>query len=404
MSIIKKTILWIMLIAIGTALFQFCSFAYGSEKNTYNSFTYIIRNGSVILTNYSGKEESIVVPNTISGYPVTELRNTFENNTIIKSVKINEGIETIGTSAFNGCINLNRISLPKSVTKIGNKAFYNCIKLKRIHFPSNLHTIEGEAFAHTSLKRITIPKRVTDIYSYSFYDCKNLSKVTILSKSLTIYSYAFKETPIEIISAISMPNIYDNAFPDDSTISFYSDAETPSTLLNDILLSFIVLYLTPLAHTLGIPEKALLITSALFFINLLIVLIAIIIILWEQLKLKTNIELKKYMQTNQLFASEFKIQSNDIYYTNNTTYLSKLLKIILFFELALIILLILIFIVLDFVNIVCNSLSLSFNIYLIISVIILIIVIPVLFICGYKIYCKTKYALKMKNKVKIKRR
>lgn len=38
-------------------------------------------------------------------------------------------LEIIGESAFEGCINLETIVIPKSVTKIGKNAFKNCDKL-----------------------------------------------------------------------------------------------------------------------------------------------------------------------------------------------------------------------------------------------------------------------------------
>ena len=45
----------------------------------------------------------------------------------IKKVVIENGVTSIGSSAFSYCSGLTSITIPNSVTSIGVSAFYNCI-------------------------------------------------------------------------------------------------------------------------------------------------------------------------------------------------------------------------------------------------------------------------------------
>ena len=55
------------------------------------------------------------------------------SNSKIKKVVIENGVTSIGTSAFEHCSSLTAISIPKSVTSIGNYAFFDCTKIGRAH-------------------------------------------------------------------------------------------------------------------------------------------------------------------------------------------------------------------------------------------------------------------------------
>lgn len=44
----------------------------------------------------------------------------------VKTVVIDNGVVSIGDSAFYGCTNLTDVTIPDSVTSIGDSAFYGC--------------------------------------------------------------------------------------------------------------------------------------------------------------------------------------------------------------------------------------------------------------------------------------
>ena len=55
-----------------------------------------------------------------SGSPATQKKDN------VKKVVIQEGVTSIGNSAFYNCSNLKSIEIPEGVTSIGAFAFYNC--------------------------------------------------------------------------------------------------------------------------------------------------------------------------------------------------------------------------------------------------------------------------------------
>ena len=79
----------------------------------------------------------------------------FENIKGIAQVIIEDGVTSIGSSAFMWCTGLTSITIPDSVTSIGNQAFYHC----------------------SGLTSITIPDSVTSIGRGAFDECYNLTDV-----------------------------------------------------------------------------------------------------------------------------------------------------------------------------------------------------------------------------------
>lgn len=137
------------------------------------------------------------------------------NNDFIKTVIIEEGIQTIGYSAFYMCYNLTSVSLPEGVLmidvdafsecsalssvtlsdgllQIRENAFKNCMALSSITIPSTVNVIGKSAFSGSNLSSITIPEGVTSIAEDTFTNCTHLLSVTIPSTVTTIGDSAFE--------------------------------------------------------------------------------------------------------------------------------------------------------------------------------------------------------------------
>ena len=100
--------------------------------------------------------------------------------TSLKTVVINEGVRSIGDSAFSDCEELESIIIPDTVTSIGKSAFYKCVALKSINLPDSVTTIGRSAFSWCkSLATILISPSVKTIEYGAFYYCNNLKSVTI---------------------------------------------------------------------------------------------------------------------------------------------------------------------------------------------------------------------------------
>ncbi len=93
------------------------------------AYLYVIENGEVTLTGYSGKEKNVTLPSEIDGLPVTAIGKETFKNTAVESVILPNGIKKIDWFAFFGCGNLKSIAIPKSVEKIEYGSFDGCPSL-----------------------------------------------------------------------------------------------------------------------------------------------------------------------------------------------------------------------------------------------------------------------------------
>ena len=94
-------------------------------------------------------------------------------------------VTSLGTSAFEGCSNLQSVTLPASVTSLGTDAFYGCVKLGSVNLEEGLTTIGQRAFYNCNLSVVTIPSTVTSIGNKAFSGCP-LTTVTWLPPTCSI--------------------------------------------------------------------------------------------------------------------------------------------------------------------------------------------------------------------------
>ncbi len=186
----------------------------------------------------------------------------YEYRSVIKSVRITDGVTSIGGYAFSWCSNLTSITIPDSVTSIGEGAFEGCSGLTSITVESgntkyhssgncliatfsktlilgcnnsiipadgSVASIVERAFDVCSgLTSITIPSSVMSIGESAFVGCSNLTKVYISSPSIVAEltssnecgELIYRATAILIDSAItSVPNYITTNYPYTSNIT-----------------------------------------------------------------------------------------------------------------------------------------------------------------------------------------
>ena len=80
------------------------------------------------------------------------VRDAFPN---CSTIKILDGVTSIGNYVFYGCTSLSKITIPDSVTSIGDYAFYKCTSLSEVTIPKNVSQIGTYAFADSGLTQIT---------------------------------------------------------------------------------------------------------------------------------------------------------------------------------------------------------------------------------------------------------
>lgn len=203
---------------------------------------------TVTITKYTGTESTVILPSTISSWPVTKVgEDALKDNTTITSVTIPASVTEIGSNAFADCTNLTSVNyegdwsnltiqsgnpavqdaaneqlfdfkfilnntavvvirykgtaadvtIPsrykgKPVTVIDHVAFYNNSAVTSVTIPDSVTAIPDYAFGFCSqLTNISIPNSVTFIGFSAFNSCTSLESITLPSSLSTIQSYAF---------------------------------------------------------------------------------------------------------------------------------------------------------------------------------------------------------------------
>jgi len=187
----------------------------------YDGWRYTVQNGTATITSYVGSNKDIVIPATIKGVKVTKIGNdaffysqiesvtipgsiksigecAFQQCENLKSVTIQDGVETIEKKAFVFCKNLETVTIPDSVTTIGEGAFYSCPLLTNITLPKNIKEISNRLFQGAkSLTSMKVPDGVTSIGDYAFGECFSLKTLILPDSIEKIGTEAFAGTKIE---------------------------------------------------------------------------------------------------------------------------------------------------------------------------------------------------------------
>lgn len=220
----------------------------------------------ITITGVKEGVKTVTIPDSIKGVPVVHLGVAcFKNSTLekvlfktkhlktveyecfensqIKTIELPEGVEKIGTSAFNKCKNLTKIKFPVSLMRAEWGIIQNCPNLQKIEMdkkepgissisvennclisttysvvtykeviagcnksiiPEGTTLIRMNAFRGSGIKSIAIPLDVKEIKQYAFADCVDLQKVKIAFNSnlKRIECAAFMNTAI---SQITLP-------------------------------------------------------------------------------------------------------------------------------------------------------------------------------------------------------
>ncbi len=122
----------------------------------------------------------------------------------IKTIKITEGVTSIGKDAFVELIFLKTVELPNTLNSIGEFAFQLCYNMESIEIPDSVTTIEYGAFNECqALKSVKLPSNITSIESYVFGQCYSLESITIPENVTSIGDAAF--VYCESLSSINIP-------------------------------------------------------------------------------------------------------------------------------------------------------------------------------------------------------
>ncbi len=98
-------------------------------------------------------------------------------------------VTSIGASAFQNCVSLNKIILPPNLITLGDGAFYHCTNLQQeLSLPTTLKAIGNNAFdgCMSLTGALKFPNSVVTIGNGAFYGCKGFDGTLQLNDSINV--------------------------------------------------------------------------------------------------------------------------------------------------------------------------------------------------------------------------
>lgn len=184
----------------------------------------------------------------------------------IKSLIIEDGVTSIGDSAFSWCRELTNVTLPDTLTVIGNRAFENCEDITTVKMSKSVESIGSWAFyGCDNLISIELPDTLKRIENLAFHDCKSLTVLNIPSsveyinedrtfagsKKLTAINVAEENANYKSVNGV----LYNK---DQTTLLVYPAGKTersftiPETVTRVIGYAF---YWNPIIESISVPES-----------------------------------------------------------------------------------------------------------------------------------------------------
>lgn len=139
-----------------------------AEESSSPDFQYRIESGEAVILGCAYGTESLSIPETIEGVPVTRIEEKAFEGRDIESVEFPENLRVIGKYAFADCRILKNVIIKEGLQKIEDGAFSGCTGLTSIAFPETLTTIGAFAFAEAGLDSVFLPGHVEEIGGGAF--------------------------------------------------------------------------------------------------------------------------------------------------------------------------------------------------------------------------------------------
>lgn len=136
-----------------------------SDFNAYES-----KYGGMIIDNYLGQDEIVVVPDAIKGKAVDSIHlYTFANDCNVKAICLPDSVKELGEGVFGNNSSLITVVLGTGIEELPTATFLNCKNLENVVLSEGLKFIRANAFGGCkSLKEISIPSTVEEIELNSF--------------------------------------------------------------------------------------------------------------------------------------------------------------------------------------------------------------------------------------------
>ena len=192
---------------------------------------FLLRDGTAALYDYAGEKETLTLPETVDGWPVSSLITCSSGR--LKKVTIPDGIFRVSSiNPFSGCPNLEEIqvspghpglSLEQGVL-LSRGTVVACPRKRpgdTLVLPEGIREIGGEAFLRCeTLKSVTLPEGVRAIRRFAFAECAALRTVCLPG---TVTEFGLGIFNGDEILDLSIPYSLENAWLFDNDYAFSDD-------------------------------------------------------------------------------------------------------------------------------------------------------------------------------------
>ena len=113
---------------------------------------------------------------------------------VIRQVKVEEGITVLKRAAFYEATSLQQVNLPNSLLVIEDACFEHCTSLKQIIIPDSVHTIGADAFKSSGLEKVYLSNSLKTLSANLFANCHNLMEITIPASVTSVEEMVFSNT------------------------------------------------------------------------------------------------------------------------------------------------------------------------------------------------------------------
>ena len=134
--------------------------------------------GHILIIGLADNATELVVPETISGCPVTMIASDAFARTDVEVVILPDSVISLGTSVFENCDSLQYVDLGH-ITHLPARTLMNCVSLISVQLPDTLTKIDENALNGSGLKTLTIPANVRLISESAMRHCTSLKSITV---------------------------------------------------------------------------------------------------------------------------------------------------------------------------------------------------------------------------------
>lgn len=186
-----------------------------------DGFVFTKSNGGVYVSDYTGNDTDLVIPETLLDLPVLAIyQGAFCDNTDLTSVSFPESLNSVFAFSFRNASKITSINFSTGLSQLSLGSFQECTSLKQADLSmTKLSQISNQAFYKcSSLEKVVLPETCTEIRPFAFADCSSLNYIYIPASVTNIDKNAFSND--NSIKIYCYKDSYAQQFAEENSINF----------------------------------------------------------------------------------------------------------------------------------------------------------------------------------------